>query len=113
MLSGRYRSLFYLGYLFGVYVDEKGIAQRIFDSAYDINSNSLLISTDHFSVYGVGYTSPSDKYTNIDYHWAKEAINYVVGRGLFLETSEIAFEPDTAITRETLGIPLSSELEIK
>jgi hypothetical protein len=91
-----------VGYLFGVYVDAKGKAQRIPGSAYDANSRSLLIPTGHFSVYGVGYTAPSAKFTDIGTHWGKEAIDYVVGRGLLSGTSKTTFAPDTAITRGML-----------
>ena len=91
-----------VGYLFGVYVDANGKAQRIDGSAYDANSGSLLIPTGHFSVYGVGYTAPSAKFTDIGTHWGKEAIDYVVGRGLLSGTSKTAFAPDTAMTRGML-----------
>uniref|UniRef100_UPI0028A98D54 beta strand repeat-containing protein n=1 Tax=Lacrimispora sp. TaxID=2719234 RepID=UPI0028A98D54 len=64
-----------VGYLFGVYVDAKGIPVRIDGSAYDTNSGSVLIPTSHFSVYGVGYTAPSAKFTDIGTHWGKEAID--------------------------------------
>ena len=91
-----------IGYLFGVYVDANGKAQRIDGSAYDANSGSLLIPTGHFSVYGVGYTAPSAKFTDIGTHWGKEAIDYVVGRGLLSGTSKTTFAPDTAMTRGML-----------
>ena len=91
-----------VGYLFGVYVDANGKAQRIDGSAYDANSGSLLIPTGHFSVYGVGYTAPSAKFTDIVTHWGKEAIDYVVGRGLLYGTSKTTFAPDTAMTRGML-----------
>ncbi|WP_198142871.1 S-layer homology domain-containing protein [Syntrophomonas zehnderi] len=91
-----------VGYLFGVYVDAKGKAQRISGSAYDVNSRSLLIPTGHFSVYGVGYTAPIAKFTDIGNHWGKEAIDYVVGRGLLSGTSETTFAPNTAMTRGML-----------
>ncbi len=91
-----------VGYLFGVYVDASGKAQRIDGSAYDANSGSLLIPTGHFSVYGVGYTAPSAKFTDIGTHWGKEAIDYVVGRGLLSGTSDTTFAPNTAMTRGML-----------
>ena len=91
-----------VGYLFGVYVDANGKPIRIDGSAYDANSGSLLIPTGHFSVYGVGYTAPSVKFTDISTHWGKEAIDYVVGRGLLSGTSETTFAPDTAMTRGML-----------
>ncbi len=90
------------GYLYAVYVDGAGKINRIADSTYDANSGSVIFSTNHFSVYGVGYTAPSAKFTDIGSHWAKESIDYVVGRGLLSGTSETTFAPDTAMTRGML-----------
>lgn len=91
-----------VGYLFGVYVDAKGKATQIDGSTYDTNVGAILLSTNHFSVYGVGYTAPSAKFTDISTHWNKEAIDYVVGRGLLSGTSETTFAPNTAMTRGML-----------
>ena len=90
------------GYLYAVYVDGNSKLNRIADSTYDANSGSMLFSTDHFSVYGVGYTAPSAKFTDIGSHWAKESIDYVVGRGLLSGTSDTTFAPDAAMTRGML-----------
>ncbi len=90
------------GYLCGVYADEKGNATRIEGSAYDANAGAILIPTGHLSVYGVGYTAPSAKFTDIGTHWGKESIDYAVGRGLLGGTSETTFAPDTAMTRGML-----------
>lgn len=90
------------GYLFGVYVDGKGNANRISGSVYDANIRSILIPTNHLSVYGVGYTAPSAKFTDVASHWAKDSIDYLVGRGLLSGTSETAFAPNTAMTRGML-----------
>lgn len=104
-----------VGYLFGVYVDGNGKAARINCSAYDANAGAILLSTGHFSVYGVGYTAPSSKLTDIDTHWGKEAIDYVVGRGLVFGTSETTFAPNTAMTRGMLVTALGrlAEVDIK
>ncbi|WRS27616.1 S-layer homology domain-containing protein [Oscillospiraceae bacterium MB08-C2-2] len=91
-----------VGYLHVVYVDDKGIVRRVPDSAYDANTNSIIFATNHFSVYGVSYTDPTAKLTDISSHWAKDSIDYVVGRGLLSRTSEAAFSPDAAITRGAL-----------
>lgn len=90
------------GYLYGVYVDAKGNAARIEGSAYDANARAILISTGRLSVYGIGYTAPSAKFTDIGAHWSKEAIDYVVGRGLLSGISETTFAPNTAMTRGML-----------
>lgn len=91
-----------VGYLFGVYVDGKGNATRIEGSTYDVNSKSIILDSNHFSVYGVGYTAPSEKLKDISSHWAKESIDYVVGRGMLTGTSKTTFSPDTAMTRGML-----------
>ncbi len=88
-----------VGALYAVYVDEKGNSTRIAGSAYDANSRSIIFTTTHFSLYGVGYTAPSAKFTDVANHWAKESIDYVVGRGLFGGGTANKFNPDTTITR--------------
>jgi hypothetical protein len=91
-----------VGYLFGVYVDGTGNVTRIEGSTYDVNSKSIIFDSNHFSVYGVGYTAPREKFKDISSHWAKESIDYVVGRGLFSGTSATAFSPDAAMSRGML-----------
>lgn len=91
-----------VGGLYAVYADASGNATRIAGSAYDANSGCVMFPTTHFSLYGIGYTAPSAKFTDIATHWAKESIDYVVGRGLLSGTSETTFAPDTAMTRGML-----------
>ena len=91
-----------VGSLFGVYVDTNGKAQHLLGSAYDPNSGSVIFTTTHLSLYGIGYTAPSAKFTDIPSHWGKESIDYVVGRGILSGTSNTTFEPDTAMTRGML-----------
>lgn len=95
-----------VGYLHGIYVNGKGKTSRVPGSIYDTNSKSLLFSTNHFSVYGVGYTAPSAKFTDIATHWAKDSIDYVVGRGLLTGKTKTTFSPNTAMTREVLVMAL-------
>ena len=91
-----------MGYLFGVYVDSNGNPTRIDGSAYDANAGAIILPAVHFSVYGVGYTAPGAKFTDIGTHWGKEAIDYVVGRGLLSGISKTTFAPNTAMTRGML-----------
>ena len=91
-----------VGWLFGVYTDGNGQAERIPGSAYDPNSRSVILDSSHFSIYGVGYTPPSEKYIDIADHWGKESIDYAVGRGLFVGTSETTFSPNIAMSRGML-----------
>lgn len=90
------------GYLCGVYVDGSGKAGRISGSVYDSDSGRLILDSNHFSVYGIGYATPTEKYTDITGHWAKESIDYAVGRGLFSGTIDTTFDPNTAMNRGML-----------
>ncbi len=90
------------GSLYGVYIDVNGIATLIPDSVYDENSNSLLLNSNHFSLYGVGYAPPKVRYKDITDHWAEEYIDFMISRGLMSGTSVTKFSPDTAISRELL-----------
>lgn len=90
------------GCLYGAYVDANNQIKRIADSAYDANSGRMMFSTNHFSVYGVGYAAPIAKFTDISSHWGKDSIDYVVGRGLLSGTSDTTFTPNTAMTRAML-----------
>ena len=87
------------GCLYMTYVNENGEISRVSGSAYDTNSRSLIFTTDHFSVYGVGYTAPAVNFIDIGKHWAKESIDYVAGRGLLGGNEDGTFNPDAVITR--------------
>lgn len=92
--------------LFGVYIDANGNVHPIESSWYDPVSGCLVITTNHLSIYGVGYEAPSAKFTDITNHWAKEAIDYVAGRGLLSGASETIFSPDAPMTRGELVMTL-------
>ena len=57
-------------------------------------SNKNSSSTDD-----VGYNKEAPAFTDIENHWAKEDIEFVVSHGLFSGTSDTTFSPDTAMTR--------------
>lgn len=91
-----------VGYLFGIAIDRKSGVNRVFGSNYDVNSKSVIIDNDIISTYGVGYIQPSARFTDITDHWAKESIDYIVGRELFKGTSDTCFSPDMIINRGML-----------
>lgn len=91
------------GGLFGVYMDSKGKTVRMPLSFYDRSRGRLVLSTNHLSVYGIGYEAPAKKYNDIDKHWAKESIEYVSGLGLLEGILGKTFSPDKAITRGMLA----------
>lgn len=103
------------GYLHIVYVDEKGKVSLITESLYDENSKSIYFAVNHFSVYGVGYTEPKSKFTDIKNHWAKDSIDFAVSKGLLSEIKKNKFAPDNAVTREALAMALGklAEIDIK
>lgn len=90
------------GYLYAAYIDSNGKVIRVPGSAYDANTKSVTFTTNHFSVYGIGYAGPTAQFTDVSSHWAKDSIDYVVGRGLLNGISETAFSPNTAMTRGML-----------
>ena len=91
-----------VGCLFGVYIDSKGNAMRISESTYNANRGGILFDSNHFSMYGVGYTAPSVKFSDTTTHWAKESIDYIISRGLFKGTSSTTFSPNKSISRGML-----------
>ena len=91
-----------IGGLYAVYVDEKEKASKIEASAYDVNSSSVIFKTNHLSVYGVGYTAPSERFDDIKNHWAKDFIEYVAGRGLITGSTKTTFSPNENMTRGML-----------
>gem|GEM_PF-2046984 len=91
-----------IGGLYAVYVDKEEKAFRIDPSAYDVNSGSVIFATNHLSVYGVGYTAPSQRFDDTKKHWAKDFIDYVVGRGLLDGSRENKFYPNEKMTRGML-----------
>lgn len=82
-----------------VYVDGNGKVQWLTSSVYDSVNKVLRFSTNHFSTYGVGYKADAPVLTDIDSHWAKDDIQFVVNRGLLAGTSATAFSPNTAMSR--------------
>mgnify|MGYP001017848287 CR=1 FL=1 len=92
----------YFKKLRGVYVNESGEVSVLDDSNFDPQRSSVIIETNHNSIYGVGYTDPVAKFADTTNHWAKESIKYVVEREILSETSETAFSPNTQITRGML-----------
>ncbi|WP_313524028.1 S-layer homology domain-containing protein [Anaerotignum sp.] len=92
-----------------VYVNADGELKWLENSVYNSDEKAILFYTNHFSIYGVGYKEKEEpkvevptetaEFTDIENHWAKESIGFVVGRGLFSGTSDTTFSPNIAMTR--------------
>lgn len=52
-------------------------------------------------------------FTDIDHHWAKNDINYLVGKGVIRSTSDGQFRPNDQITRAELAGMLANALDVK
>jgi len=88
-----------LSNLFGVYISETGIPMRVEGSFYDSGTGSIIISTNHFSLFGVGYEDGIERFSDIGNHWAKESIDYIFGQGILKGTSDTKFSPNSPMTR--------------
>lgn len=87
------------GNVCAVYVDINGNVNYIVASSYDVVSKSVLFSTNHFSIYGVGYKTDIPAFADIADHWAKTDIEFVTARGLLAGTSTTTFSPNTSMTK--------------
>jgi len=85
--------------LFGVYVGKTGIPIRVEGSFYDSVSGSIIIPTNHFSAFGVGYEDVIERFSDVSKHWARESIDYIFGQGILKGISDTKFSPNSPMTR--------------
>ena len=87
------------GNLYAVYVDENGNVQWISKSSYNMDQEAVIFAAEHFSIYGIGYKNQIPAFTDVNNHWAKDNMLFVVSRGLLSGTSATTFSPNTGMTR--------------
>ena len=87
------------GNLYAVYVDENSKVQWISKSSYNMDRKAVIFAAEHFSIYGIGYKNPIPAFTDVNNHWAKDNMLFVVSRGLLSGTSATTFSPNTGMTR--------------
>ena len=85
--------------LYAVSVDGNGKPQWITKSNYNADQKAVIFELTQPGVYGVGYDAKMPAFTDIENHWAKDNILFVVSRGLLNGTSETTFSPNTGMTR--------------
>ena len=85
--------------LYAVYVDENGNVQWISKSSYNMDQKAVIFVAEHFSIYGIGYKNQIPAFTDVNNHWAKDNMLFVVSRGLLSGTSATTFSPNTGMTR--------------
>lgn len=86
------------GGLYLVRAEQNGAAVWLYQSSYDTGAKRLIGSTNHFSIYGVGYKTPP-AFTDTATHWAKDDIDFAAIRGLLSGTSATTFTPNGSMTR--------------
>ena len=91
------------GNLYAVSVDGNGKPQWITKSNYDADQKAVIFELTQPGVYGVGYDAKMPAFTDIENHWAKDNILFVVSRGLLNGTSETTFSHNTGMTRGTVS----------
>lgn len=82
-----------------VYVDERGKVTWLTQSSYDDSRKLAFFATDHFSAYGIAYNLDTPSFRDIEGHWAKDDILFVVNRGLFNGIGNDKFGSDLSVTR--------------
>ncbi len=87
------------GNLYAVSVDAAGKVQWITKSSYDADQKAVIFQMTQAGIYGVGYDAKVSAFTDIENHWAKDNIFFVVSRGLLNGTSATTFSPNTGMTR--------------
>ena len=87
------------GNLYAAYVDGNGKVQWLTKSSYDADQKAVIFVAEHFSIYGIGYKNQIPAFTDVNNHWAKDNMLFVVSRGLLSGTSATTFSPNTGMTR--------------
>lgn len=85
--------------LHAVYINDRGEVQWLEDSSYNPKKGVVEFTTDHFSIYAVGYQQDIPVFNDIIGHWAEKDIMYVTQLGLFKGINENTFDPKGNMTR--------------
>ena len=64
-----------------------------------MDQKAVIFVAEHFSIYGIGYKNQIPAFTDVNNHWAKDNMLFVVSRGLLSGTSVTTFSPNTGMTR--------------
>ena len=90
------------GNLYAVYTDGDGKVTWLTDSVYDQSRGAVLVRAERLGTYGVAYRALNPSFSDIENHWAKSDIAYVVNRGLMQGAGSGRFAPDEALIWENL-----------
>ena len=76
---------------------DDGTMEMIKNGTFDSKTGEVRFTTDHFSLYGIGYKAIEFK--DIDSHWAKEDIAYLAARDYISGMTKETFDPNGTLTR--------------
>lgn len=86
----------------GYNIDADGSTEQISNAYYDEANEVLIVETNALAQFAVGYKAEEAiniTFTDTENHWAKDAIDFVVAKGLLSGMGNGKFSPDTGMTR--------------
>ncbi|MFD0674544.1 S-layer homology domain-containing protein [Cohnella sp. GCM10027633] len=94
------------------YVNPDGKPVIVTNGGYDAATGKVTFTTDHFSVYAVGYRS--NDYSDLSgYSWALESIEALSARSIIKGKGLGRFDPRASVTRAEFLTMLASALELR
>lgn len=79
------------------YINNENNLELMQDCIYDSSSKMMNFTTNHFSMYAIGYRNLNFK--DISQHWAKDEIIYLAARDIVVGVDNSCFAPDSQVTR--------------
>lgn len=79
------------------YVDASGNVKTVANSVYDSVTGTISWTTDHFSLYMIGYNYVS--FTDIVGHWSKNTIEFLASREFIHGVGNGLYQPNRDVTR--------------
>lgn len=92
------------------YLDDMGNINECW-TMYDVRSETVIFTTDHFSKYVIGYEDPAEDIAFVDVDenaWYYDAVVYALDSGLMSGVSDDEFAPNATLTRAMVAQMLYS-----
>lgn len=78
------------------YISDSGVVTRVANGYYDVKSESVIFTTDHFSKYAIGYSEVEFKDVE---GWAEQYIYYLADRAIVSGKGNGLYAPNDSVTR--------------
>ena len=92
------------------YLDDMGNINECW-TMYDVRTETVIFTTDHFSKYVIGYEDPAEDIAFVDVDenaWYYDAVVYALDSGLMSGVSDDEFAPNATLTRAMVAQMLYS-----